>query len=166
MIKKLTFLLAFVTLACGTSQTALSPQSVVLTGACPISANCALELLPNQRMIITGDASGLQYRLTAQPGTHVLRYKYDKIVKGNLQDAGYREELLFEIPAAGPVDLKADGFGQTNMLFGRFCYCKGQTGYYRVSNGQLSIDKNGTGQLNFTILEVPQITNAISFSLQ
>ena len=51
------------------------------------------------------------------------------------------------------------------MLFGRFCFCRGATGYYKVKEGNLKLKKiNETYQLDFDfkINEVPQIISKIS----
>jgi hypothetical protein len=54
------------------------------------------------------------------------------------------------------------------MHFGRFCFCRGQTGYYKVEEGKLNLKKtNDTIALNldFTITKVPQIIKTITTSI-
>jgi hypothetical protein len=51
------------------------------------------------------------------------------------------------------------------MLFGRFCYCKGQAGNFKVKNGNLKITKDKI-DLDFEIKEVPQIIKNISIRLK
>ena len=51
------------------------------------------------------------------------------------------------------------------MLFGRYCFCRGQTGLYRVKKGNLqivSLNDNIHFNLDFTIDEVPQIIKNIA----
>ena len=55
------------------------------------------------------------------------------------------------------------------LLFGRFCFCRGQTGYYKISHRDLSITKKSNVQtvdLDFKIDEVPQIIKHITFTLK
>ena len=88
-----------------------------------------------------------------------------KTVKGNLQDAGYREEIIFELDNFDPIKLGSSSLQKTKMLFGRFCFCRGQTGYYKVTEGTFEI-ANQIATLQFKVSEVPQITNEIRFSLR
>jgi hypothetical protein len=158
-------LLAFV-LACSPMKTAWQPNTVSLIGDCPKQANCTIELLPNKSLIVETSAYGLKYSLADQTGMNVVIFKFDKIIKGDLQDAGYREEIVFEYDGKRNIDLTDSQLQTSKMLFGRFCYCKGQTGYYRVKKGRLSIDQNARAKLDLTISEVPQLTKQIQFALK
>jgi len=50
-------------------------------------------------------------------------------------------------------------------LFARLCFCRGQTGYYIINQGQLSIKKLSESQyhlkMRFKIDEVPQVISEI-----
>ena len=167
-MKRISAVLVFFILACSPTKTAWQPSSVSLTADCSKQANCTIELFANKSMLIepTTNPDGIRYKLVEQSGTNVIVYKYDKIVKGNLQDAGYREEVVFEYDGKKDFVLNDGELQETKMLFGRFCYCKGQTGYYRVKQGRLSIDKNANTKLQFTITEVPQVIKEIQFVLK
>jgi hypothetical protein len=55
------------------------------------------------------------------------------------------------------------------MLFGRFCFCKGQTGYYKVEQGTLNLiyKKNVVDfTLDFTVTKVPQIIKSIKATVK
>ncbi len=165
-MKRLIALLLVLIWSCGATKNAAQPTSAILTSDCPKQARCSLTLLAGKTMAIQSESTGLRYNLVDQPGTTVIIYKYDKIVKGNLQDAGYREEIVFEYDGTLPLSLADAQLQNVKMLFGRFCYCKGQTGYYAVRNGQLLIGDDGKAQLHFNVSEVPQIIKDISFALQ
>jgi hypothetical protein len=156
-------LLAFA-LGCSPAKTGGQPNSAVLNSDCPKQARCTIELIPNKTMIVATDANGLHYTLADQSDTNVIVYKYDKIVKGNLQDAGYREEIVFEYDGKRNIHLTDTQLQTTKMLFGRFCYCKGQTGYFPVRQGQLTVDTHGNAQFDFKVAEVPQVIRQIQFS--
>jgi hypothetical protein len=167
-MKKLLLISCFLLLSCASKKT--NPEIAMLNGECPKSAECKIELLKNKSMVVKSDAfGGTFYELEDNTMKSVVKYTYSKIVKGNVQDAGYREEIVFEINN-GSYNLTQSGeaLQNTKMLFGRFCFCRGQTGYYKVHNGNLSItgSKEKSVFLNFQVDAVPQITNAISFFLK
>lgn len=157
-------LYALLMTACAISKTAKQATEISLSQPCPKGANCSMELLTGKKLEITHDNFGAHYTLVDDLTKNVLRYKHDKIVKGNLQDAFYKEEVIFELPAANTT-LENAALQKTQMLFGRFCYCKGQTGYYAVREGKLEVKPEG-GTLDFTVSEVPQITKRLVFSLK
>lgn len=141
-----------------------------LRSACPKNANCTLELFPNKSMVVKRDEWGnLSYSLEDRLGKNVFLYSYSRIVKGNIQDAGYREEIVFELYAHKDLKpLTDEALQNTQMLFGRFCFCKGQTGFYKVAKGSLTASnaRDINIRLDFRVTEVPQITTAIAFDLK
>lgn len=155
--------------SCALKRGSISNPVVTLTAECPKAAECSLLVTKNKSLNVKKDEWGnVYYVLEDNPGKNVIKYTYSAIVKGNLQDAGYREEIVFEYDASlrslSGVDLQ-----NIKMLFGRFCFCRGQTGYYPVTKGELLITsgtKEKTATLNFTIDEVPQIIKNITFSIK
>jgi hypothetical protein len=114
----------------------------------------------------------LYYELEENPAKKVVKYTYNRKVKGDLQDASYREEIIFEINSnAEESNFVDESLKEAKLLFGRFCYCKGQTGYYKIESGSLRISKNKemeTTQINLTLktAKVPQIIETIAISLK
>ena len=99
-----------------------------------------------------------------------MRYTFEKDKDSTLQDSGYREEIIFEINTnVSELNLSEKKLQETKMLFGRFCYCKGATGYYKIENGTLLLKKekdNIVLDLNFKITEVPQIVTKINRTIK
>lgn len=167
-MKKLLAISCLLLLSCAANQT--TAETAVLKSECPKSVACTIELLKGKSMFVKTDSfGGTFYELEDSTEKNVVKYTYSKIVKGNIQDAGYREEVVFEI------DKKNSSLSQTDealqnskMLFGRFCFCKGETGYYKVRKGKLMISgsKEQVASLHFDIDEVPQLTHDISFLLK
>lgn len=142
-----------------------------LTSDCPKNGTCSLELFKGKSMLVNQDEFNKPYyELEENAATTVLKYTYSRTVKGNIQDAGYREEIVFEINNDQKnIILTDDSLQNTKMLYGRFCYCKGQTGYYKVSKGNLNISKKPEETaiaLDFKIDAVPQIITAISLVIK
>jgi hypothetical protein len=101
----------------------------------------------------------------------VLKFKYEKNTELNVADSHYIEEVYIELDPENllkeAVHLKGE-----KLLFARLCFCRGQTGYYRITYGNLSIQKieDTTYQIHFQfkIDVVPQVITSISqiFSLK
>ena len=171
-MKKTIFFLTFILIvSCGTKK----PSNVVLTALlkseCPKNGDCTIQVFENKSLIVKSDEFGsLYYNLEDDMLKKVVKYTYNRKVKGDIQDASYREEIVFEIENSKEnLMLSDDSLQEVQLLFGRFCYCKGQTGYYKIKKGTLKISKVSKGNevdLNFEIKEVPQIINHISFSIQ
>lgn len=143
----------------------------VLGSECPKNSTCTIKLLKNKSMSVKSDEFGRPYYSLENSQTkNTLLYTYSRIVKGNIQDAGYREEIVFELDKDGTPPPLVDGALQkTKMLYGRFCFCKGQTGYYKITKGNLSVatvSKRKTITLNLETTEVPQITKNISIIIK
>lgn len=139
----------------------IKPKSV-----CPPDGQCTIELLHNKSLVVKTDGIGAVYhQLEDSVETSVIVYQYNRDVPEGLQDGHYKEEIIFEIQNNGTdLTLSGSGLQQTKMLFGRFCFCRGQTGYYKVTNGDLNVHQekgNTTFRLNFTINEVPQVINSV-----
>lgn len=137
---------------------------------CPSDGVCTTEILKNKSLVIKTDEFGSTYtQIIDSETTSVIVYQYNRIVKGDLQDAGYREEIIFEINNNDTeLNLTNKELQQTKMLFGRFCFCRGQTGYYKVEEGKLNLKKTNdtiTLNLDFTITKVPQIIKTITTSI-
>ena len=55
------------------------------------------------------------------------------------------------------------------MLFGRHCFCRGQAGFYKVSDGKLNLenkDNTITLDLDFTITKVPQLYSKVKATIK
>lgn len=137
----------------------------LLTSGCPEKSNCSLQIIPQKSLLIV-PGKQVKYELKDNPETSVIVYQFRKKAKEKVQDADFREEIIFELPAKiKNIRLTDTQLQNTKMLFGRFCYCPGETGYYPVRKGNLSV--NGPkATLDFSLSEVPQITRELSFSLQ
>ncbi len=173
MTKKVSVLIILLILASCGSTKSTAVLSASLTSACPKDGDCKVEVFDKKSMVVkTTEFGGLHYELEESTSKKVVKYTYNRKVKGDIQDASYREEIVFEINS----DIEESAFvdeslQDVQLLFGRFCYCKGQTGYYKIESGSLRISKNKemeTTQINLTFktTKVPQIIEAISISLK
>lgn len=153
------------------NQETMMAKIVKLQSNCPSDGKCTVEIFPNKSMNIQTDGTGAMYnQLVDSKETSVIVYQYNRDVPEGLQDGNYREEIIFEIKNGDTNGvLSGNDLQQTKMLFGRFCFCRGQTGYYKVTDGTLNLTQKENSisfDLNFTITEVPQIIKTIQATLQ
>jgi len=137
------------------------------TTDCPEDGTCTFELLPNKSIKTLHDNLGDLYIEIVEGNALVLKFEYKCNEIPNTMDGQYVEQIIMELdPNNLELELKDELLQNVKMLFARFCYCKGETGYYRVKQGELTVKKatNNTYQLNlsFKIDEVPQIIIEIS----
>ena len=172
-MKKLGLIAVLVLFAsCSSNKNSVLPVAN-LTSICPKDGDCKVEVFDRKSMLVkTTETSSLYYELEENPAKKVVKYTYNRKVKGDLQDASYREEIIFEINSnAEESNFVDESLKEAKLLFGRFCYCKGQTGYYKIESGSLRISKNKemeTTQINLTLktAKVPQIIETIAISLK
>jgi hypothetical protein len=168
-MKKIVLLLSLILLSCNATKNTPSDITATLTSECPKNGVCTLEVLKNKSMVVKIDEFGrFYYDLEDSTDKNVIKFKYNKTVKGELQDANYREEIIMEWNG-DMKSLSGAAMQNAKLLFGRFCFCKGQTGYYKVTDGKLDIasdPKKKNATLDFKIVDVPQIISHISFSVK
>jgi hypothetical protein len=143
-----------------------------INSTCPSDGVCSLEVLQNTSLEIKQDEIGALYPVLTEGTSTILKFEYKRNEIANTQDGQYSELIYAELPQnIKNIQLNNTDLSTVKLLFARLCFCRGQTGYYKVSNGELEIQKNVDGtfnfKLHFKIDEVPQVITFIdtSFSL-
>jgi hypothetical protein len=123
-----------------------SKEELTLTSACPKDGTCQIELHKNKSLVVVYDNfGGMYYELKETDGKSVIHFQYNKTTEANLQDGHYREDLLLEINNnIKALNLQNAELQQTKLIFGRHCFCKGQTGYFKVVDGELNANRKGS----------------------
>lgn len=163
--------LAFGLTFCSSQKSTIKNNLEVIEKTCPDDGICTVETLRNKRMEIRKDDFGsIYYQTVDSHETSVVIYQYNRKVEKGLQDGNYREEIVFEIKKTDKKLLLQDlKLQQTKMLFGRFCFCKGETGYYEVKEGTLKLNQTGDRvdfNLDFIVTEVPQMIKTIHTTVE
>ncbi|NHM06605.1 hypothetical protein G4D82_05180 [Flavobacterium sp. CYK-4] len=167
-MKKLVLVLVVLSLAsCQCKKASVQATAATLSSECPKDGTCKIEIIQNKRMLVKQDEFGsLFYTLEENSSKNVVKYVYNRTVKGDIQDANYREEVVFELDNNNKTTNAVDASLQNHqLLFGRFCFCRGQTGYYKINQGNLSVNNNKI-ELNFKTDQVPQIIKKVAFDLK
>lgn len=133
---------------------------------CPADGKCSLSIQYKKSLNLIEDSWANTYPEIVNGNKVVFTFEYKRNEIPNTADGHYIEQILFELnPENINLELKDQELENVNMLFARFCYCKGQTGYYKVTDGHLKIKKLKNEKyylsLNFSQDYVPQIMTFI-----
>lgn len=167
-LMKNVLLIVFLIGVCGCKSTASSfyfkalkkPQTFT-TSKCISNAQCRIEIIPDATLLVQEDAFNNTYVEIKKGNRLIIKYQLKKNQLPQTADGHYTEILYFEIGhSETDIHLKDKELQQVKMTFGRLCYCKGSSGYFKVDKGTLELifDKNKM-ILNtvFTVKNIPQI---------
>jgi len=166
----LTFVILF---ACASKTVPLKTEKMESqnfnTSTCAENGNCVVEIFKNSALLIRKDETGQLYIEIIPGEKNVFKYSYTKKSVEGIADSGYQEIILFEF-VSGEINLHLQNkdLQEANLFFGRFCYCKGESGYFRVTKGNLKLVADGKEinvDLNFQA-EVPQIIHEIKETIK
>jgi hypothetical protein len=169
------FAIVLVNYSCDSKKAAAeNPISVTKSSApilCPEDGVCSVQLFRNKSLDIKTDELGsTYYQMPDSDQTSVILYRYRRNVEKGLQDGQYTEEIIFEVNNSESTANYSDlDLQKTKMLFGRLCFCRGQTGYYKVTAGNLKLNQKNNEvkfNLDFKISKVPQIIYSINTSVK
>ena len=161
------FLFCIIT-SCNSQQKAsIEANKMIVETKCPEDGLCTFEIRTKKSLYIEESSLGEMYPKISDGEKLVLKFDYKKKEIPDVQDSSYNEIIYLEIDPDNPeVNLKDSELEKVKLTFARFCYCKGQTGYYKIKEGNLSIKKTSKNNFNlaltFNINEVPQIINSIN----
>ena len=164
-------LIFFIVSSCGTRQQITKDIPVEMQSiSCPESGNCTVEVFKNSTLDIKTDNFGKIYP-EVKPGEHlVIKYHFEKKADKNIKDNSYSEYIYFEINRNDKqVVLSDNELQNVKMLFGRICFCRDASGYFRVNNGNFYLfNRNNTLQFNlkFEMNKVPQVITQIKENIK
>jgi len=134
---------------------------------CPKDGVCTFEVIKNKSAEIKNDKFGNPYLEVFESEKTLLKFEYKRNPIENTQDSNYSEIIYVEInPNSDSITTNTSLNEENTIIYGRICFCRGQTGYYPISQGQLNISKTDTDtyllNLDFKCTAVPQIIKSIS----
>ena len=172
LTKTLLISLLILAFGCKTSknQDATSIENAKLDSiaTCPQDGECHFKVIVNASMEILKDDFGMSYPQLNEGNKLILEFEYAKDEIPNTADSSYRELIYLEIEKDNlEIELRDSELDSVKILFGRLCYCKGETGYYQITNGHLTIKKTKNQNeyqlnLSFETTEVPQVITHIN----
>lgn len=152
--------------SCKTQQKA-SEEKILLKVDTLDNGSKKLYLLKNKKLEILEDKGFLSYKIEDDEKTNVLLFVYAINQDQIAYDGGYKEEIIFEVPNdTDEKNYTNKELQNTKMLFGRYCFCRGKNGVFKVKQGKIHIKSSKKEihfELQFKINEVPQVTENIEF---
>lgn len=132
---------------------------------CAADAKCSIEIIQNSNLLIEQDEDQNSYiNLEKGDGT-IIKYEFKRNEPPNTADAYYSELIYFQIDNNNKqLFLTNNALQDVKMMYGRFCYCKGTSGYFKVTKGRLKlsrIDNEISIDLHFKVGKIPQLITDI-----
>ena len=133
---------------------------------CPDNGTCTFEVFNKKSLELNKSRLGKLYPKINDGNNIVCKFTYTKDRDERYQDSQYIEELYFELPFTDKdFTFENKNLSKTKLIFARLCFCRGQTGYYLINEGVISLKKlnNNSCQINITFKssEVPQVITSI-----
>jgi hypothetical protein len=152
---------------CKTNQKITEKDVIFLPGSnCPDDGTCSFEVLKDAGLEIKSDEFGNLYPEIISGNKLVVKYEYKRKEVENTMDSSYSEFIYFELEnLEDHFYLKDLELQKVKLLYGRICFCRNATGYYKITEGALLIDNYNQKlqiKLNFkTPKNIPQIISEI-----
>jgi hypothetical protein len=134
---------------------------------CPDDGVCSIELVPKSTLDLKKGTLGEMYATVEEGENIVFKFTYKKNVPEGVMDAHYIEEVYAELDSnLSDINIKGKELSKVKLMYNRICYCKGQTGFYKIYNGNLFVKridvKTYIIQFESSVEEVPQIVTRIN----
>jgi hypothetical protein len=165
------FFLVLLVVGCKSSQIntsleELNEKHTVLLSNCIDNTVCNIELIPKSNLLIKEDEFKNTYIEFEKGNNTIIKYQLKKNELPNTADSHYSEIIYLEIDNYNKsLNLKNEDLQQVKMIYGRLCYCKGSSGYFKVNKGSLELilSKNKLSlNANFNVENIPQIVSQIN----
>jgi len=150
----------------------LNEKHIVTLSNCIDNAICKIEVIPKTSLLIKEDEFQNTYIEFEKSNNTIIKYELKKNELANVADSHYSESLFLEIDNYNKnIILKNEDLQQVKMIYGRLCYCKGTSGYFKVNSGflELVLIRNKLSlDTKFKVENIPQLVTEIheNISLQ
>lgn len=152
-------------IACKTNHQSLESEKQILSikSSCPEDGNCNFEVIENRKLDIKTDGTGALYPQLSDGKSKVLKFEYNSDQDPRIADDEYTEIIYIEInPKIQNLRLEDKDLKDVQILFGRLCFCREQSGYFTVEKGAFQIETNKDKSVTYTLeFEVPGIPQKI-----
>jgi len=140
------------------------------TKDCPENGTCTLELIPNKSIDFKSDEFGNLYPVINEGTSYVLKYTFTKNPISETEDSNYTEIIYAQLPnPLSEIELINGQLQNVKLNYGRLCFCKGESGYFPVTNGVFILKKPTEDTLeitlDFSVKKIPQIISKINETL-
>lgn len=166
-MKIILFIALFTVYSCKTThKNLMSEKNTNSQTECPSDGKCSFKTSYNKSINLINDDLGQPYPKFSDDNSILLTFEYERNEIPNTADGHYKEIIYIQLDRNNlELNLKDKQLKNVKLTFARLCFCRGQTGYYNIDDGSLSIKninkKTYEINLDFKTNEVPQIINEI-----
>lgn len=133
------------------TKTSGDATKIAATASCPETGTCSTEMKGEMSYTIATDGTGAMYP-KYDKGNGVVVYTYTEKGPEGTADADYTESIQFNIPTFGEtLSLSNEELKSVNLLFNKQCFCRGEAGFFPITNGTLDLSRNNKGVLQFEL---------------
>ncbi|MDT0557930.1 hypothetical protein RM697_04690 [Ichthyenterobacterium sp. W332] len=169
-MKYLLLILPFtIALSCNSVKKNMNSKDSItkIVTTCPEDGICSFKTTSNKSFKILKDEFNSTYPSIKDGDNLLLEFQYERNKIPNVADSGYIEQVFIELNTNDiPENLVDENLQNVKLSFARLCFCRGQTGYYKITEGNLNIEKINDKifnlNLEFTCNEVPQVITKIN----
>lgn len=149
-----------------TSNTNEMEQTINKNSGCPDDATCSIKVYKNKTLTMLDDGTGALYPEMIEGDAVIIEYTYFREGPEGTVDGNYSETIHFELPL-GATNLKKENstLADVKLVYGKHCFCRGEAGYYPITDGKLMVDKTDQGiafDLTFNVGKTSQVVSHIS----
>ncbi|GAA4763642.1 MULTISPECIES: hypothetical protein [Flavobacterium] len=149
----------------------LSEQEKNIVQECPNGGECSIKYLANKSIKIDKDNTNkIYYNLVDNLEKSVVRFEFKKNNPSGMAEANYIEEIVLEVQnSAQETNLSDEFLEKAKVLFGKYCYCKGQAGVYLIQTGSLKIKQDREEisiELNFDMSPITHKVSKIKYLIK
>jgi len=144
----------------------LDKKNITVLTNCFDNAECTIEIIPHSNLMIKEDEFKNTYIEIENGVNTIIKYQFKKNELPNTADSQYSEFLYLEIDNYNKkLHLKNEELQQVKMIYGKLCYCKGSSGFFKVKNGdlELTLSKNKLSLVtNFNVENIQQMVSQLN----
>lgn len=133
---------------------------------CPAEGACTVAVHKNKNLVIKEDGTGALYPEMVAGENMVVVYTYSKEGPEGTVDGDYSETVHFEVHATTKNLSKENAsLSDVKLLYGKQCFCRGEAGFYLITNGKLLVEKTDQAlvfDLKFKVEKTSQVVSHIS----
>ncbi len=137
---------------------------------CKENAQCNIQIIPNTTLIIKQDEFQHFYIEKGKGEKTIIKYEFKRNKLPNTADSQHTELIYFEIDNnCKSLSLTNQELQEVKMMYGRLCYCKGTSGYFKVTQGELKFTNENNElsiNLKFKVGKIPQLITEINETIK
>ncbi|MDC8005681.1 hypothetical protein POV27_16605 [Aureisphaera galaxeae] len=144
-----------------TNEVETPSKLIVNDGTCPEQGTCSFQIKEGTQFSVAKDGTGAIYPTYEDSEGSVAEFRYQEKGPEGTADGDYAEVIQFNIPASIGKGKSYTGetLQEVTLLYYKECFCKGQAGYYKVTQGALKLYTNANGELNFDLQFTADVVN-------